>query len=84
MPQRAWIQWLAHAVLGATTLFVLFPYAWMLVTSIKPIEDVIAWPLRWIPRAVTPDHYAAILAEIDGLKDEKSAAPQVRSATPAE
>ena len=68
MPQRAWTQWLAHAVLGATTLFVLFPYAWMLVTSIKPIEDVIAWPLRWIPRAVTPDHYAAILGDARFLR----------------
>ena len=68
MPQRAWITWLAHAVLGATTLFVLFPYAWMLVTSIKPIEDVIAWPLRWIPRAVTPDHYAAILGDARFLR----------------
>ena len=37
-------------VLVATTLFVLFPYAWMLVTSIKPIADVVAWPVRWLPR----------------------------------
>jgi ABC-type glycerol-3-phosphate transport system permease component len=63
-----WLQGLAHAVLVATTLFVLFPYAWMLVTSIKPIEDVIAWPLRWLPRAVTLDHYAAILDDARFLR----------------
>ena len=30
------------------------------------------------------DERARILAEIDGMKDEKSSAPQVRSATPVE
>ncbi|MCW2738624.1 hypothetical protein [Nocardioides sp.] len=30
------------------------------------------------------DERTRILAEIDGLKDEQSSAPQVRSATPAE
>lgn len=57
------IQLLAHVVLIATTLFVLFPYAWMVVTSIKPIADVIAWPIRWWPRALTFDNYTAILAD---------------------
>ena len=51
-PRRS-VQLLAHAGLIATTLFVLFPYAWMLVTSIKPIADVVAWPVRWLPRVVT-------------------------------
>lgn len=34
--------------------------------------------------SLSDDERARILAEIDGLKDEQSAAPQVRSATPAE
>jgi ABC-type glycerol-3-phosphate transport system permease component len=62
------VKWLAHAVLVATTVFVLFPYAWMLVTSIKPIEDVVAWPLRWLPRAVTLENYSAILADARFLR----------------
>ncbi len=49
------IQLLAHAVLLATTVFVLFPYAWMLVTSVKPVADVIAWPVRWLPRGEAVD-----------------------------
>ena len=53
----------AHAVLVATTVFVLFPYAWMIATSIKPLADVVAWPIRWIPREVTFEHYAAILSD---------------------
>jgi ABC-type glycerol-3-phosphate transport system permease component len=58
-----YVQLLAHLVLAATAVFVLFPYAWMLVTSIKPIADVIAWPIRWLPSAVTLDNYAAILGD---------------------
>ena len=62
------IQLLAHAVLLATTVFVLFPYAWMLVTSIKPVADVIAWPVRWLPRVVTLENYAAILGDARFLR----------------
>jgi ABC-type glycerol-3-phosphate transport system permease component len=66
-PRRS-VQLLAHAVLIATTLFVLFPYAWMLVTSIKPIADVVAWPVRWLPRVVTLENYAAILGDARFLR----------------
>ncbi|HEX2541359.1 MAG TPA: carbohydrate ABC transporter permease [Caldimonas sp.] len=62
------IQLLAHAVLVATTVFVLFPYAWMLMTSIKPIADVVAWPVRWLPRVVTLENYAAILGDARFLR----------------
>lgn len=61
-------QLLAQAVLVATTVFVLFPYAWMVVTSIKPIADVVAWPIRWIPRTVTFENYAAILGDARFLR----------------
>ena len=36
------------------------------------------------PGARFADDCRRILAEIDGMKDEKSSAPQVRSAAPAE
>ena len=62
------LQLLAHAVLLATTVFVLFPYAWMLMTSIKPIADVVAWPVRWLPRVVTLENYAAILGDARFLR----------------
>ena len=61
-------QLLAHGVLITTTAFVLFPYAWMLVTSIKPIADVVAWPVRWLPQAVTLENYGAILGDARFLR----------------
>ncbi len=63
-----YVQLLAQLVLAATTVFVLFPYAWMLATSFKPIADVIAWPIRWIPTTVTLDNYAAILGDARFLR----------------
>lgn len=58
----------AHVMLAATTIFVLFPYAWMVVTSLKPIADVVAWPIRWIPRTVTLENYAAVLGDARFLR----------------
>jgi ABC-type glycerol-3-phosphate transport system permease component len=40
----------------------------MLGTSFKPIADVIAWPIRWIPTTVTLDNYAAILGDARFLR----------------
>lgn len=65
---QALVQLLAQGVLVCTTLFVLFPYAWMVVTSIKPIADVVAWPIRWIPRTITLENYAAILGDARFLR----------------
>ena len=58
---------LAHLVLLAATVFVLFPYAWMLVTSIKPIADVSPGRPLAAPR-VTLENYAAILGDARFLR----------------
>jgi len=63
-----YVQLMAHLVLAATTVFVLFPYAWMMATSIKPIADVIAWPIRWLPSTITLENYAAILGDARFLR----------------
>ena len=35
----------------------------MLVTSIKPVADVVPFPVRWLPRAATLENYTAILSD---------------------
>jgi ABC-type glycerol-3-phosphate transport system permease component len=62
------VQLAAHVVLVLTSVFVLFPYAWMVATSVKPIADVVAWPIRWIPGTLTLDNYAAILGDARFLR----------------
>jgi multiple sugar transport system permease protein len=47
---RAWgFAVVRHAVLVAWTLVVLFPIAWMVLTSFKDSGDWVSWPTRWIP-----------------------------------
>jgi ABC-type glycerol-3-phosphate transport system permease component len=62
------VQVAAQAVLVATTIFVLFPYAWMVATSIRPIAEVASWPVRWIPQTLTLENYAAILGDARFLR----------------
>jgi multiple sugar transport system permease protein len=40
---------LRHAVLLAWVLIVLFPVAWMVLTSFKDAGDWVSWPTRWVP-----------------------------------
>src|SRR5659263_138668 len=42
-----------YCMLIAFSLFILFPFAWMLVTSLKTLPDTFSVPPRWIPRPVS-------------------------------
>ena len=37
------------------------PFAWILVSSIKPESEILTYPVRWIPNPVTFEHYAGVL-----------------------
>ena len=52
------------ALLSLTVL--LLPIAWMLSTSLKPLEDVFVYPPRWLPQRITFDNYAAQLNPVLG------------------
>ncbi len=57
---------LAFAVLVAALLvFLLFPFAWALVSSLKPNEELFATPVRYVPEHVTLEHYREVLANGD-------------------
>lgn len=53
-------------VLGA--LAYLFPLAWMISTSLKPIEKTMILPPQWIPNPVQWSNYTDALRYIDFLK----------------
>lgn len=64
-PARAlnWLDLSAYLFLGVVALAVLFPYFWMAVTSIKPIEEFFTYPLRWLPARPTLVHYQLVLED---------------------
>lgn len=42
-------------------VFALAPYAWMVVTSIKPQAELSVWPVQYLPRNATLDHYRELI-----------------------
>jgi len=48
--------WL-YLALGAAMFFAFFPIYWMFVTSIKPNDEVFAFPPSFIPTSITAVHY---------------------------
>src|SRR5471030_106675 len=42
--------------------FALAPYGWMIVTSLKPQQELALWPVQYLPRQATLQHYSDQLA----------------------
>jgi ABC-type glycerol-3-phosphate transport system permease component len=47
-----------HLFLIIATVAAILPVMWMFTTSVKPLEEVYAYPPRWIPSAVMWENYA--------------------------
>jgi hypothetical protein len=58
--------------------------SWQYSAEDSTIEEQLDEGLRKAGVRLDDDERTRILAEIDGMKDEQSSAPQVRSATPVE
>jgi len=60
MARRTLLCW---AALSPLVVLVLFPFAVMLSTALKPIDEVLAWPPRWLPTHIAwrnfPDMWRA-------------------------
>jgi multiple sugar transport system permease protein len=52
----------SHAVLLAGSLLMLFPYVWMVTTSLKPAAETLLWPPRLLPIDWTFANYPTALA----------------------
>ncbi|WP_081909126.1 carbohydrate ABC transporter permease [Deinococcus sp. YIM 77859] len=49
---------LAFAALVGLSLLILYPALWMVSTSLKPDDQVFAYPPRWIPNPIVWENYA--------------------------
>ncbi|MFI5016085.1 MAG: carbohydrate ABC transporter permease [Hyphomicrobiales bacterium] len=45
----------------AIVCFALAPYAWMILTSIKPAAELSQWPVHYLPRSATLQHYRELI-----------------------
>lgn len=55
------LRWLLGAGVIAWMLFILTPYLWMFLTSIKPAKELYTSPIKYLPSAVTFDGYKLLL-----------------------
>jgi len=53
--------------IGLFLVFLLAPFYWVVITSIKPVDDYLAIPPVWFPDAPTTGHYTAALFTYRGL-----------------
>lgn len=70
---RAHTRYLVGRVIGRTLLYVvilagcglyLFPFLWMVSTSLKSLDQVYQWPPVWMPNPITFSNYADAWAEL--------------------
>ncbi|NHN34978.1 carbohydrate ABC transporter permease [Paenibacillus agricola] len=54
---------ISYFILILMTVFVLFPFLWTFLTSIKTDVEMFSVPPVFIPQPVTGEHYAAIISE---------------------
>lgn len=56
------------AVMLFATIFVLFPYYWMFITSIKPREEVMLSPPSWLPSRLDFSNYVQVWESLPLLR----------------
>ena len=52
---------LRHLLLGSLALIWMIPFYWLIVTSLKPLDQVFTKPLRWIPDPILWRNYVEAL-----------------------
>ncbi|OGX33477.1 MAG: hypothetical protein A3F87_02125 [Omnitrophica WOR_2 bacterium RIFCSPLOWO2_12_FULL_51_24] len=50
MPERKGMRLLAHLALTACSIVFALPFIWVMVTSLKPVEQTMTLPPTWIPK----------------------------------
>jgi len=55
------IKVLRYAIIAVALLAVMLPILWILVSSLKPSDEIFQIPPQYIPREVTLEHYNALL-----------------------
>ncbi len=61
-PADRFKRFLIYAILIGGAVFVLFPFAWTLSTSLKPAEQVFTFPPQWIPDPIQWSNYPDALS----------------------
>ena len=53
-----------YLVMLAGTVVLLIPFAWMLTTSLKPLDEVYTYPIIWIPSRLVLENYLDVFKNV--------------------
>jgi multiple sugar transport system permease protein len=62
---RRWRAAPVYAALSVGLVVMVGPFAWMLLSSVKPEREIRRLPPTWLPETVTWENYAELLARLD-------------------
>jgi multiple sugar transport system permease protein len=62
MPESRKYRIFIHVAAAVVSIVFLAPFAWLLIASVSSQADLLALPLRWIPRHITFDRYHQIIS----------------------
>jgi multiple sugar transport system permease protein len=54
-----------HLLLVAAVCLTLFPLAWMAMASLMPAGEASAYPMSWVPSALSLEHYRALFSRLE-------------------
>lgn len=57
--------WVAGTVLTLGAVVVAFPFAWLIVSAVKPRSETLAYPPHVLPQRVTFEYFGTLLGELD-------------------
>lgn len=57
-----------HLLLVAAVCLTLFPLAWMLMASVMPAGEASAYPMSWVPSALSLEHYRALFSRLEVVR----------------
>jgi multiple sugar transport system permease protein len=63
--QRLPMQILVYTLLIVGAIIFMAPFAWMVVASFKPLQEIFTYPPSWIPKNPTIDNYKSFLEAQD-------------------
>lgn len=54
-----------HLLLVAAVCLTIFPLAWMAMASVMPAGEASAYPMSWVPSALSLEHYRALFSRLE-------------------
>jgi multiple sugar transport system permease protein len=67
-PRKALATLGIHLLLVAAVCLTIFPLAWMVMASVMPAGEASAYPMSWVPSALSLEHYRALFSRLEVVR----------------